>query len=222
MQPTTAFIFDMDGTLVDNMPYHYQSWLDVFTQMGVPMTLERLHQNDRGTVDQIIRALLGEEISDAQVVEIAERKEAIYREIYRPHMTPVDGLQRFLNQSRRLGIPMALATNARSGNVDYILDGLDLRACFQVVVGDEDVRKGKPDPEGLLLTAARLGMPPGRCIVFEDSRSGIEAAQRAGMRAVVVATSLEPKAVSALPGVIHVVSDFQGLDPEPLAFHRPE
>ena len=155
MQPTTAFIFDMDGTLVDNMPYHYQSWLDVFAQMGVPMTLERLHQNDRGTVDQILRALLSEEISDAQVVKIAERKEAIYREIYRPHMTPVDGLQRFLNQARRLGIPMALATNARSGNVDYILDGLDLRACFPVVVGDEDVHKGKPDPEGLLLAATR-------------------------------------------------------------------
>lgn len=220
-QSTNAFIFDMDGTLIDNMPYHYQSWLEVFAEMGVPMTRERLRQNDRGTVDRIIRALLGEEITDDQITEIAERKEATYRQIYRPHMCLLPGLQRFLDQSRSMEVPLALATNARSGNVDYVLDGLALRAYFQVVIGDEDIRNGKPDPEIYLLTAARLRVPPQRCIVFEDSLPGIEAARRAGMPAVVLTTSLQPEEVRALPGVLKVESDFRNLDPETLAFYSP-
>ena len=213
---STAFIFDMDGTIVDNMPFHMQSWLHTLAERGVHISTEDLQRSNRGTIDEVIRRIIGEDLSDVQVNEIAVRKEACFREIYRPHLRLIDGLEAFLEEARRLKIPTALATNAGDENINFVLDGLGIRSNFRVVVGAKDVRLGKPNPEIFHIAAARLGIPPDMCIVFEDSRSGIEAAYRAGMKVVAISTSLEPGELKGHPAVIRVIDNYITLHPKSL------
>jgi beta-phosphoglucomutase len=212
-KPRSAFIFDMDGTIVDSMPFHMQSWLKVWAEVSIPITAEDMHRNNRGTIVEVIRRIAGSHLSDAEVIAIAERKEVLFREMFRPHLKLIDGLQRFLDEARHIDVALALATCAGQENIAFVLDGLGIRSYFETVVGEEDVESGKPDPETFLTAAARLGVPPDRCTVFEDSHSGIEAAYHAGMRTVVVATTLDAHDVKGYPTVTHVIDDYTSLHP---------
>ncbi len=209
-----AFIFDMDGTLVDNMAFHVQAWFMFFREQGVDITEDQVRAHVFGkTSEEILRAVLGDQLPPAQVNAYAERKEAIYRTLYLPQMKPLPGLVDFLREAHRLGIPMAVATSAGMENIRLVLEGLGIAPLFQVIVGADDVNKGKPDPEIYLTTARRLHIAPERCLVFEDSMLGLEAAYRAGMRAIAVATSHAPHELQALPAVIQVIVDYRGLHP---------
>ena len=215
--PVGAFIFDMDGTLVDNMPYHTRSWLKLFAELGVEMTPARLdHLMGSRTTPELLRHVLGERISEAEIQAYSQRKEAIYRAEYGPHLEAIKGVPRFLQNVQRLDLSMAVATSAGGRNIDFILGGLGIKTYFDVVVGGDDVPQGKSGPELYLVTAQKLGMCPEQCLVFEDSRSGIEAARLAGMRVIVVATNPRAEQFRSLPSVIEVVGDFAQLEPEDL------
>ena len=140
---------------------------------------------------------------------IAE-KEAIYRALYAPHRRLVKGLRRLLDRAAAAGAGLAVATSAPRQNVAFILDYFGLRDRFAAIVGAEDVGAGKPDPEAFLAAAARLGLAPERCAVFEDAPAGVEAARRAGMRCIAVATTYPATTFVAAPHVIACVSDFVG------------
>jgi beta-phosphoglucomutase family hydrolase len=212
-----GFIFDMDGTIVDNMRVHERVWIAFLDELGVRITPEVFHREASGkTTAQILRRFVGDHLSRAEIEALDERKEARYREVYGPDLRPLAGLRRFLEAARREGVPMALATSAGMTNIEFVLGGLGLAPFFDVRVCAGDVSRGKPDPEIYLLTARRLGVEAGRCIVFEDSRAGIEAVRRAGMRAVALATTLEPEAFAGNPAVIRVVRDFTPLEPGPI------
>jgi beta-phosphoglucomutase len=213
-----AFIFDMDGTLVNNMTYHTQAWLELFTELGIEMTANRLDRlMGSRTTPELLKHVLGQHISSAEVAAYSERKEVIYRAMYGSHLKAVEGVEAFLQDSRRLGIRMAVATSAGGRNIDFTLAGLGIRAYFDVIIGGDDVPQGKSGPEIYLTTAETLVTSPGQCLVFEDSRSGIEAAHLAGMQIVVVATDPRAEAFRALPSVIDLVNDFRGLEPARLA-----
>lgn len=212
-----AFIFDMDGTLVDNMAFHFQAWFIFFREQGVDITEDQVRAHAFGrTSEEVLRAVLGDQLSPAEIAAHVERKEAIYRALYLPQMKPIPGLVDFLRQAQRLGILLAVATSAGMENIRLILEGLGLAPLFQVIVGADDVNLGKPDPEIYLTTAQRLRIAPRCCLVFEDSVLGLEAAQRAGMRAVAVATSHAPHELQALPAVIQVIADYRDLHPASL------
>jgi HAD superfamily hydrolase (TIGR01509 family) len=212
-----AFIFDMDGTLVDNMPYHTRSWLKMFAGLGVEMTPVRLDRlMGSRTTPELLRHVLGEHLSEAEIQALSLRKEAIYRAEYGPHLEPVQGVLRFLQDARRLNLSMAVATSAGRRNIEFILGGLGVKTYFDVVVGGDEVLQGKSGPEIYLVTAQKLGMRPEQCLVFEDSRSGIQAARLAGMRIIVVATNPRAEEFRSLPSVIEVVGDFERLAPEEL------
>ncbi len=214
----TAFIFDMDGTLVDNMGVHLETWIALFAEHGRTLTAQQFHEQASGkTTFETLRLLFDPRLSDAQCQALADQKEAHYRRLYRPRMRLVAGLAAFLDQARRLGIPMAVATSAPQPNVEFVLDGLDLRRYFGVVVGGDDIRRGKPDPEIFLLAARRLGAAPDQCIVFEDSQAGIEAARRAGMRAIALTTSVPAEELCRAPHVEQAVPNFTGLDAAQIA-----
>jgi len=208
-----AFIFDMDGTLVDNSDYHTQAWLTLLNGIGIEKDPGELHRQNAGKTNaETLRSILGDGLSEGEMQALARRKENLYREAYRPHIKPVPGLLAFLTQAHAAGIPMALATSANQQNIALVLDGLGIRNYFAVVVGAEDIRNSKPHPEMFLTAARRLVIPSQSCLVFEDSPVGIEAARRAGMRTVVITTFLDPKELSGAAGILQAVPDFTRLD----------
>jgi beta-phosphoglucomutase len=217
MAQRPAFIFDMDGTLVDSMPFHIQAWTDMLAGLGVQTTPEAfLRQTGGKTNRQILREIFGNGLTEAEIVSHIGRKEALYRSLYRLHLKPIAGLIPFLNEAERLHIPMAVATSAGKTNRDFVLQGLDLEPYFSDVVGVEEIHEGKPDPEIFLKAAKGLSTAPADCLVFEDALAGIEAASRAGMKAVALTTSVDGETFQNLPGVIQTAKDFTSLSPEAL------
>jgi beta-phosphoglucomutase family hydrolase len=180
-----ALIFDMDGTLVDNMPFHHKTWLEWAVREDIRLSESELMAQTHGTIGEITRRFFPNE-SEAEIFARGQRKEALYRELYAPHLKLLSGLQEFLVWSRENNLRIALATAGDYKNIAFTIDGLQIREFFEALVGSEDVTHGKPHPEVFLLAAQKLNLAPHKCVVFEDSPAGVEAARRAGMKCVVV------------------------------------
>jgi beta-phosphoglucomutase len=208
-----ALIFDMDGTIVHNMPIHNQAWSDTLAEAGVQIDMDEFNRATTGKkTAEILRMMLGDQLSDADVAYWGERKEILYRERFACCREPLPGLLPLLEQARALGLPMAVASAAPPENVAFILDELDLRRHFKAVVGGHDVKNGKPDPEIFLKAAHILGIEPAACLVFEDALAGIEAARRADMDAVMLCTTIGAHEVAGQAHVLRAVPDFTFLD----------
>ncbi len=186
MSRYNAFIFDLNGTMIDDMSYHEDAWYQVLVnEMKAPYTKEQLKKEMYGKNSEVFNRVFGPgKLSAEQMDEIGMRKERLYQEAFRAHLQLIDGLQDFLVAAKRAHIRLAIGTAAITFNVDYALDNLRIREFFPVIVGPEDVKDSKPDPEVFLKAAERLGVPPEECVVFEDAPKGIEAAKRGGMKAV--------------------------------------
>jgi beta-phosphoglucomutase family hydrolase len=211
-----AFIFDMDGTLVDNMRYHTEAWRTLIEENGFEFNerkflVETAGQTNREIIPGVFGAMTNERLS-----ELALRKEELYRERYLPHRAPVSGLVEFLDIARELGIKMAVSTAASPANMAFILDGLDLRKYFDALTTAADVKRGKPDPEIFLLSAERLAVEPENSLVFEDAFFGFEAARRAGMRAIGLSTVNTAEEILATGTVAEVHADYTSMRPDEL------
>jgi beta-phosphoglucomutase len=211
-----GFIFDMDGTLVDNMRYHTDAWRQMLRENDVEMDAEEFLIKTAGKTNREIIPQIFKNISDERVAELGERKEALYRELFLEHRRPVDGAVEFLETSRELGIKMAVATAAPTANVEFILDGLDLRKYFAAVTTAADISNGKPDPEIFFASAEKLGVEPRNCLVFEDALNGFEAAHRAGMKSIGIATVNPIERILELDSVVEAHADFSELEPRTL------
>ena len=210
-----AFVFDMDGTIVDNMAFHTRSWISFFERRGLALDADEFFRATAGRQGgEIMRAYLGEHLTDEEVGQLNHEKESVYRELYAPHRKTVAGFDALLERARLEGVKLAVATAAPPANIAFTLDGLDLRRHFDAVVGAADVARGKPHPDVFLKAAERCGVLPEHCIVFEDAPLGVEAARRADMRCVVLTTTLPPEAFTAFDNVIAVVRDFTELKAE--------
>ena len=216
-QNTRAFIFDMDGTIVDNMAFHTQSWLTFFQRRGQELEGDAFFRATAGRQGhEILRSYLGADLSDGDANLFTDEKEAVYRELYQPHRKTVAGFDRLIASAQQGGVALAVATAAPNQNIVFTLDGLDLRRHFDAVVGAADVARGKPEPDVFLMAAQRCGAAPENCIVFEDAPLGVEAARRAGMRAVVLTTTLPASAFAEFDNVICVARDFSELSVDEL------
>jgi HAD superfamily hydrolase (TIGR01509 family) len=185
-----AVLFDMDGVVIDNLPYHLDAWLVYCERHSIPLTREIFYKdlnglNSKDTFEWLLKRPLTKE----EIVEFEEEKELIYREFYAPFLTPAPGLMVFLGQLKSAGIKTALGTSAGPGNINFILDGLGIRDQFDAVIGGAEVTKGKPDPEIYLRAAGLVDASPENCWVIEDSLQGIEAGLSAGMNVVGMTTS---------------------------------
>lgn len=178
-----ALIFDMDGTLVDNMGFHRQAWLEWAPREGLELSPGELLAQTHGTIEEIVARLFPDK-SEEEQRQLGERKEALYRELYGPHLELLPGLDELLLWTKENRLPVALATAGNTRNIDFTIDGLGIRSFFSAFVGGDDVTHGKPHPEVFLIAAQRLGVAPEECLVFEDSPAGVEAARRAGMRCI--------------------------------------
>lgn len=209
----TAFIFDMDGTLVDNMHFHTRAWQQMLAEEGVEMDAERFLVKTAGKTNREILPTIFEGICESNLRRLGERKETLYRELFLAHRRPVEGALEFLEAASAIGIKMAVATAAPDANVEFILDGLDLRRFFGAVTTAADIRNGKPDPEIFLTSALKLNVEPERCIVFEDAINGFEAARRAGMMSIGIATVNPVEDILRHDGVAEAHNDFTAIDP---------
>jgi len=185
-----GLLFDMDGVIVDNHTYHFLSWQKLAEKYDISITEEFYRNNMNGrTFMGIMEVLFKETLSFEEGRQIAYEKEAIYRSLYQPHLKPTFGLMNFLDSTKSEGIPMVIGTSAPVENVDFTLDGLDIRSYFKGVIDDQAVTKGKPDPEVYLKCASLANRDPQNCIVFEDAVSGIRAGKAAGAKVIALATS---------------------------------
>lgn len=211
MKRALGLLFDMDGVVCDNMPAHEEAWRRFFRERGIEIDAKDFRENTMGMpTREVLRYYFKRDFPPAEALELAAVKETLYRELYLPERRPAAGLLDFLKAARADGSRLGLGTGSRDDNVTFILDGLDLRRWFDAVVDGGEVVRGKPDPETFLTLAAKLGVAPADCVVFEDSLLGEEAASRAGMAVVAVTTSHR---AGEFRRAALSVRDFAGLTP---------
>jgi beta-phosphoglucomutase len=198
-----ALIFDMDGVIVNSNPVHREAWAIYNRRLGIETTEEMQQRMYGKRNDQIVRDYMGGHLTDAEVFEHGAAKERLFREMIGPRLDAfmVPGVPRFL--ARHRGLPLAVASNAESENVMFVLNAAGLTPYFGAVVDGHQVSNPKPAPDVFLKAAELLGVPPRDCIVFEDSHSGVQAGVAAGMRVVGLRTTHHE-----LPGTSIAVDDF--------------
>jgi beta-phosphoglucomutase len=187
-----AVIFDIDGTIVDNMHLHAEAFAVFAERHGLPpLTPEDRARLDGRRNSEIFPILFKRDVPREEWQTYEHEKESLYRELSRGRLTPLKGLHGFIAQLKADGIKVALATSAPELNVAHTLSELELTNDFPIIVRGDQVPRGKPAPDVFLEAARRLGVEPSDCLVFEDAPMGIAAAQAAGMRVVAITTSFQ-------------------------------
>lgn len=185
--PSFAAIWDVDGTLVDTAEQHFRAWVKLAAEIGRPFTRADFAATFGRRNPEIIRQLFEPDADDARVAELGEQKETHYRTSVRAEgVTLLPGVGRLLKEIAAAGWPQAVGSSAPRANLDLLLGATGIAPYFAAVVGQEDTTRGKPDPQVFLVAAERLGVEPGRCVVFEDAAAGVEAARAGGMKCVAV------------------------------------
>ena len=185
-----AIIFDMDGVLVNSNPFHLRKWIDLFHAHGIPFVEQDLPRIILGPPNEVIfRRYLGEDLSREKLAELGEELEANFRREIGPHACTFPGVRPFIQACHAEGIAMAVASAAIKKNVTFLIGALGLNGYFRELLAADEISHPKPDPEIYLKTAAKLGVAVSACAVFEDSFVGIEAAKRAGMKCVAIAST---------------------------------
>jgi beta-phosphoglucomutase-like phosphatase (HAD superfamily) len=183
----------MDGTMVDSMPSHAESWGELARRHGIEVDLPELMRRTTGRTGlECVRILFERNMPDAEALAYVHEKEALYREIFAPKFAEVLGFSAFAEAARARGLQIGVGTAGDKHNVAFAYANLKLRPLPAVAVGGDEGLPGKPEPAIFLEVARRLGVAPAQCIVFEDAPLGIEAARRAGMRAVGICTGYTP------------------------------
>lgn len=189
--PFAAYLFDCDGTIADSMPLHYIAWKQALGEHGCDFPEDLFYQWGGMPVHEIISTLNQRHGLAMPVDEVAVRKENLYYE-FLPRLTAVPEVLDVIESSHG-SIPFAVVSGSTRESVTASLQSLRLLDKFATLVCAGDYQRSKPDPEAFLLAAERLGVAPGKCLVFEDTAMGIEAATAAGMASVKVLQPWERK-----------------------------
>ena len=199
----------MDGVLVDNTPAQARAFQLLFRDLGLTTNARRLLRRLNGMpAHEILGHVFRHPVPLKQRKEYAAQREMLYRTLYWHRRRALPGLVAFLRAARAAGHPIGLGTGSGEETIKYIVDHLDLRRYFDVIVGKDDVGRGKPHPDTYTAVADKLGVAPADCIVFEDAKLGEQAAYRAGMRCVAVTTTLRAEDFQA---PLLVINDFTEL-----------
>jgi beta-phosphoglucomutase family hydrolase len=192
MPELEAVIWDMDGVLADTAPHHLRAWQETFARRGINFTEADFMRGFGVRNDAIIRNVLGEQTTDAEIETIAREKEATFRRIIGKDVKPLPGALELVRALYEKGVKMAIASSTVIENIRLIVGSLGIEKYFKAVITGHDVTKGKPSPQVFLAAAQRLGVEPQNCLVFEDAVAGVKAAKSAGMHCVAI-TSTHPR-----------------------------
>ncbi|HUQ96790.1 MAG TPA: HAD family phosphatase [Chitinophagaceae bacterium] len=205
-----AFLFDLNGTLINDMEFHIQAWHTLLNnELGATLNWAEVKREMYGKNSELLVRVFGAgHFSDAEMEQWSVEKERRYQQEFAPHLKTIDGLDAFLKTAADAGIRMAIGSAAIPMNVDFVLDGLHLRPYFDAVVTAADVTHSKPNPETFVKAARQLHIAPADCVVFEDAPKGVEAALNAGMKAVVLTTMHGEEAFARYPNIVAFVRDY--------------
>jgi beta-phosphoglucomutase len=223
MNVPQAFLFDLNGTMVDDMAYHLDVWYNIIVNdLGASMTRDEVNLHMYGKSQEILVRIFGQDrFTPEELDRISLDKERQYQRLYRPHLDLIPGLFTFLETSWEAKIKMAIGSAAIPFNIDFVIDNLKIRHYFEAIVSADDVVKSKPDPQTYLEAARLLNVDPSSCIVFEDAPKGVESARNAGMRAVVITTMHPKKDFNTYDNIICFADDYTMLTPEMLTRDLP-
>jgi len=206
-----ALIFDMDGTMIDSMGYHAQSWVRFASQRGLSIEIDDLMRRTNGrTGAECMRELFQRDIASDEAWALIAEKEQIYRELFGPAFAEVAGFKSFYAQAQAHGLKLGVGTAGDQHNIAFAMSHLQLAPAPQAIVGGDEGLPGKPEPAIFLEVARRMDASAAGSIVFEDAPFGIEAARRAGMRAVAICSTHTPVQLAG-PHVIATVRDYHEL-----------
>lgn len=201
--------------MVNNMEFHKTAWKQILKKLGLSLTDEQVKPHLFGTNAEIYMRIFGDVFKPEEIDQNSEEKEQTYRDIYKPHLKLVDGLSTLLDNLKADGrFKLAIGTSAPKKNVDFVLDGLNIRSHFQVVVTADDVVNGKPHPETFLKAAELLEIPPERCLVFEDVAKGVQAAQSSGMISIVITTTHPKTDFESVSGIVKIIDTYNEISVE--------
>jgi beta-phosphoglucomutase len=210
--PIRGVVFDMNGTLIDDIPFHFEAWRSLASELGVLLTDEMFQSFNGLKNEDILPKLVGPAVSPERVAQLIEQKEETYRQLYRPHLRLMPGVRELLAKLKAAAVPIAIASSAPPENRAMVIDGLALRDYLTVVVAAEGL-PGKPAPDVFLAAARQLGVDPAECLAFEDAVSGVQAAARAGMLVGAVTTNNSAETLLAA-GAAFAIADFTSIPAE--------
>ena len=189
MSKIAAVIWDMDGVIADTAPHHLHAWRETFARRGIDFAEADFMRGFGIRNDAIIKNVLGEQTTEAEIEAIAQEKEATFRGIIGHDIKPLPGVLELIRALYEKGIRMAIASSTVIENIRLIIGSLGITKYFQSVITGHDVTEGKPHPQVFLLAAQKLGAKPKNCLVIEDAVAGIKAAKGAGMYCVAITSS---------------------------------
>jgi beta-phosphoglucomutase len=208
-----AAIFDLDGTLVDNMGFHLRAWQEISSRLGISVTAEQFERELAGRKnEEIFPQLLGRPVPEDELLALAEEKESRYRELYRNQVLAMPGAPELLEMLASRQVKLAVASAAPVKNRQMVLEALGWTHRFDAVVGGEGLR-GKPAPDIFLAAAERIGVEPQFCVAFEDAVHGVASACAAGMRVAGILSTTPPELLRSA-GAEWTARDFRALPAE--------
>ena len=221
--PVEALLFDLDGTLIDSMPHHHDAWVEWHARRDRAIDAERFFASTAGRSNEEILADMLPGASAAERERLADEKEALYREFAAPALTLIDGAQAYVQRAHAAGLLLAICTASTLPNMALAFQRFGIDGWVETIVSPADRAsgsgpdagkrlRGKPHPDIFQEAARRLGVEPAHCVVFEDAPLGIEAARRAGMRAVALTTTLPAEAFAGFDNLIAIAKDFTALE----------
>lgn len=215
----TAFIFDLNGTMINDMEYHVRAWTGILNgDLKAGLSDADIRAQMYGKNEELFERVFGTgHFTLEEMAKWSLEKERRYQQAFLPHLRLIRGLADFLEDASAIGIRMGIGTAAIPFNLNFVLDNLDIGYFFDAVVTADDVSVSKPDPEVYLECARRLGVQPSECLVFEDAPKGVESALNAGMKAIVIRSTLHHDAeFLPYPNVVRIIDDYTGLNAKEL------
>jgi beta-phosphoglucomutase len=206
-----GYIFDLNGTMVYDMPYHIAAWHKEILALGGNLTMEEMKHQCYGKNDELLERVFPGRFTMEEKIKLGNDKEALYRIEFKPYLKLIDGLGDFLATASKQHIKMAIGSAAITENINFVIDNMNIRHFFDAIVSANNVVKSKPHPETFLKCAELLSLEPNECLVFEDTPKGVECALNAGMKAVVILGEHTKEEFSKFENVIHITNDYNYL-----------
>lgn len=222
MNQSAAFIFDLDGTMIDDMSYHAEAWYDILNNdLQAGLTWNEVKVEMYGKNDELLVRVFGDNhFSHGRMQELSIEKERRYQKGYLPKLKLINGLREFLERSYIEKIPMAIGSAAIPFNIDFVLNNMNIRRFFKAIVSADDVETSKPHPETFMKCAGLLKIAPENCLVFEDAPKGVEAADAAGMPTVVLKTMHDEKEFEKYKNIVCFINDYASVTPSDFIIKR--